>query len=171
MRMHTRRLCAAAFLLTASVLAVSAQGVPAGTVAASPPPLVTIQMGYDVGYNVGTSSVGNSFDMSLILGLTDNLQVGVSFLSGGTAAFASYQLIELYYTVLPKLGAVISMGSTVPAGPSPVVGLGVYSNVLGKDVQGSMQTGLRLLVDYLAPLGTSFNTGTIRLGVMAWVGM
>ncbi len=174
--MQTRRLCAGIILLTVSVLGAQAQGAPglpgpAPAAPAVPLPLVTVQMGYDLGYNVGASNVGNAFDMSLILALADNLQVGVTFLTGDLVQFQSYRLIELYYTVMPRLGAIVSIGSQITPTTVPVVGLGVYSNLLGKDVQGSLQTGLRLIVGYLAPVGASFNTGTIRLGIVAWVGM
>jgi len=156
-------LFAAVLFLAVGVRGASAQAVPT----------VAVQVGYDVGYNVGASDVGNAFDMSLNLGLTDSLQVGVTFLSGDGAQFQSYRLLELSYAVMPKLGALVSIGSqTTGAGsPLPVAGLGLYSNLLGKDVQGSLQTGLKLLVEYLAPIGTSFDSGTLRLGIVAWVGL
>jgi hypothetical protein len=169
--MHTSRFRAAILLLTVCAGTASAQGLAGQGAAAVSPPTVSIQMGYDVGFNVGTSDVGSAFDMSLILAMTDNLQVGVTFLNGDGAQFQSYRLLDFYYALLPRVGALISIGSQTTGATGAVAGLGLYSNIIGKDVAGSLQTGLRLLVDYLAPLGTGFNTGTIRLGIVAWVGV
>ena len=164
--MDARRLLAAVLVLGSCAMGAGAQ--------AAAQPTVTVQMGSDFGYNLGTQNVGSAFDMSLMLALSDNLQAAVTFLNGDATNFQSYRLLELYYSVIPRLGAIVSVGSQTSGAGSPfaVAGLGLYSNILGRTVQGSLQTGLRLLVGYLMPVGNaSFNTGTIRLGVVAWVGM
>lgn len=175
--MNTRRFFATVLVLglcAAGAFAQAAGGPGGGPVSASVQPTVSVQMGSDFGYNLGTRDIGSSFDMSLMLTLTDNLQAAVTFLNGDGTNFQGYRLLELYYSVIPRLGAVVSAGAQVPAaGPAvPAMGVGLYSNILGRNVQGSLQTGLRLLVGYLAPIGgAGFSTGTIRFGIVAWLGM
>jgi len=166
--MNTLRTSAAVLLLLLGAIALPAQAVT-GTGPAPSLPTVTVQMGYDLGYNVKNAKVGSSFDMSLLLTLTDSLQAGVTFLNGDGSQFAGYQLLDLYYSFLPRVGTLLSIGSETAAGTA-VAGLGVYSNVIGRNA-GGVQTGLRLLVDYLAPLGSGFTSGTFRLGIVAWVGV
>lgn len=136
-------------------------------------PTVSLENAYDFGYNLATNSIGSAFRFTIGIGLTDKLQGGFSFVNGDGVSFQNYRLLGLSYSFLPRLGVTLSIGSqTSGAGsPFPVVGVGVYSTLFGKSVQGSLQTGLRLLIDYLAPAGIGIASGTIRVGLSAMVGM
>lgn len=162
--MNTKRIAALAALIIA--LGLSAFG-QATTEAAMP--LITIENGYSAGFNVGNSKIGNAFEIVLGLGLTDRIQAQTIFIQGDGANFDTYRLLGLAYGVLPRIGVITMMGLDTTAAAS-VAGLGLYSNLFTRNVAGSLQTGLRLKLDYIAPV-TSFATGLLRFGLAAYVGM
>jgi hypothetical protein len=134
-------------------------------------PTVALENGVELGYNLSTNNVGSAFRISMCIGLTDKLQGEFSFISGDGVNFQSYGLLELAYEIVPRIGATVSMGTqTTGGGPFAVAGMGIYANLFGRSGQGSLQTGLRLRVDYLAP-ATAFQSGLIRMGVAANLGM
>ena len=132
-------------------------------------PIFTIENGYSAGYNVGTSNVGSAFDITMGFGISENLQAQVSFIQGDGGSFANYRLFALAYAVAPKLGVTTLIGMNTTAATS-VVGIGLYSNLLTRIITGSLQTGLRLKLDYIAPV-TNYSGGVIRLGLSAALGM
>ncbi len=132
-------------------------------------PIFTIENGYSAGYNVGTSNVGSAFDITMGFGISENLQAQVSFTQGDGGSFANYRLFALAYAVAPKLGVTTLVGMNTTAATS-VVGIGLYSNLLTRIITGSLQTGLRLKLDYIAPV-TNYSGGVIRLGLSAALGM
>jgi len=132
-------------------------------------PILTIENGYSAGYNVGTSKVGSAFDITMGFGMSENLQAQVSFIQGDGSSFANYRLFALAYAVAPKLGVTTLVGMDTTAAAS-VVGIGLYSNLLTRVITGSLQTGLKLKLDYIAPV-TNYSGGVIRLGLSAALGM
>jgi hypothetical protein len=143
--------------------------VAAAAAGAQTPPTLSLEVGREFGYNLATNAIGNSFAMTLGIGLADKLRCGLTFLPGDGAAFANYQLLELSYALFPMLAIKVSVGSIVAGGA--VVGVGIYSSLFGRTVQGSLQTGFKLTVDYLGPVGAGFPAGLIRLGIGASVGI
>jgi hypothetical protein len=143
-------------------MGASAQGIPT----------VSIENGVELGYNLATNDVGSAFRISIGIGLTDKLQGEFSFVTGDGGNFPNYRLLELAYEIVPRIGASVSIGSQIPAAglTIPVAGVGIYANLFGRSGQGSLQTGLKLRLDYLAQ-AAAFQTGLIRLGVAATLGM
>jgi hypothetical protein len=160
--MGHNRLAAVLVLGTLVTLGAFAQGFPT----------VSIENGVEFGYNLLTNDVGSAFRISLGIGLSDKLQGSFSFISGDAGNFQSFRLLELAYEIIPRFGATISMGSQTTGAGSPfaVAGIGVYGNLFGRSGQGSLQTGLKLRLGYLAP-ATAFQSGLIEMGVAATLGM
>lgn len=137
--------------------------------AAQPTPTISIENGFDSGYNINSNNTGSSYRMAVGFGLTDNLQAEFSFLSGGTN-FDSYTLLGLNYALLSKAGMTLFVGKDTSGTTADVAGVGIWTLVFGRSVQGSLQTGLRIRVDYIAPV-QNFNEGLVRVGMGVFVGM
>jgi hypothetical protein len=159
--MNVKRILIALVLCCAACLAVSA--------AEADVPVISIENGYSVGYDLSASDVGSAFEFTLGVGVTDRIQAQVSFLNGdGGTVYNDYRLLGLSYLVMPKLGVTTFFGQRQTA-VATVAGLGLYSNVFERSV-GGLTTALKLKIDYLAPVN-SFDTGLFRFGFAAVVGM
>ena len=132
-------------------------------------PIFTIENGYSAGYNVGTSTIGSAFDITMGFGISENLQAQVSFIQGDGVHFNNYRLFALAYAIAPKLGITTLVGMDTTAATS-IAGIGLYSKLLTRVISGSLQTGLKLRLEYLAPV-TNYSGGVIRLGLSAGLGM
>jgi hypothetical protein len=159
--MKANRLVLAALLCTLAAASLAAQSE-------SRSPIITIENGYDMGYHVATNTLGSAFRLGLGIGLTDNLQATFSFIANGIT-FDTYQLLGLDYSILPQLGVSVAVGQDSTAATA-VTAVGLYSTVLGRSVAGGLQTGLRVRLDYIAPV-TGFQNGTVRIGVSALLGL
>ena len=151
----------AAVLVLSVLVAVSA--------AAQDIPTISVENGFDLGYNL-TSNLGSSFHIAVGVGLTDKLQAEFEFLSGDTVNFPKYSLLGLNYAILPRLGACLTIGQNTTGAAVNVAGIGLYANLFQRNVQGSLQSGLRVRVDYIAPV-TGFANGLVRIGTSVFVGM
>jgi len=152
----------AAVLVLSVLVAVSA--------AAQDIPTISVENGFDLGYNLATNNIGSAFHISVAVGLTDRLQGEFDFVTGdGTANFQNYRLLGLNYAIVPRFGACVEVGQNITAAVA-VAGIGLYANLFERNVQGSLQAGLKLRVDYIAPT-TGFANGLVRIGTSVTVGM
>jgi hypothetical protein len=160
--MGHNRLAAVLVLGTLVTLGAVAQGFPT----------VSIENGVEFGYNLAANDLGSAFRISIGIGLTDKMQGEFAFISGDGGNFPNYRLLSVSYEIIPRFGTTVSIGGQIPAaGPAvPVAGIGIYGNLFGRSGQGSLQTGLKLRIGYLAP-ATAFQTGLIEMGVAATLGM
>jgi hypothetical protein len=161
MMMKAKRLLLAAILCALAATSLAAQS-------AERTPIITIENGYDMGYNVATNAVGSAFRLGMGVALADNLMATFSFIANGIA-FSNYQLLGLDYSIMPLLGVSVGLGQDTST-PVAVASVGVYSTVLGRSVAGGLQTGLRVRLDYIAPT-TGFQNGTIKIGASALLGL
>jgi hypothetical protein len=158
--MSFKRILVALALCCAACLAVSA--------AEADVPVISIENGYSVGYDLAASDVGSAFEFTLSVGVTDKIQAQVSFLNGDGGVYDDYRLLGLSYLVMPKLGIATLFGQNATA-PAAVAGVGLYSNIFERSV-GGLSTALKLKLDYLAPVG-DYSAGLFRFGLAAVVGM
>jgi hypothetical protein len=154
------------FVFVVILCALAAANLPAQQEATAP--TLTVENGFDMGYNVATNAVGTAFRMGLGIGLTSNLQATFSFIANGIT-FNNYQLLGLDYSILPQLGVSLAVGQDTTI-PVAVTAVGVYSTVLSRGAGGGLQTGLRVRLDYLAPV-TGFQNGTVRIGISTLLGL
>lgn len=132
-------------------------------------PIIVVENGYSMGYNLDTSEMGSAFDLAVDFGVSDAIQVQAIIIQGDATNVDNYRLLGLAYAVTPRIGVTTLMGLDTTASES-VVGLGLYSNLLTRTVVGSLQTALKLKLDYIAPI-SSYDKGLLRIGLVAAVGM
>ncbi len=159
--MSSKKLILAIALIGLVALALSAQSADV--------PTFSIENGFETGYSFSANNIGSGFDLTLAYGITDKVAAMLSYVVGDGAAFPSYRLFGLAYSFAPKLGLSTWIGQNT-AGPTVVAGLGLYSNLISRAVAGSLQTGLKLRLDYLAPT-TSISSGFLRIGFITYIGM
>jgi len=128
-------------------------------------PLVSIENGYTAGYSLSASDIGSSLDFAIAIGLSDKLQAKVAMMEGD-GVFPSYRLFGLSYAVAPRLGFSTLFGLT---GATKVVGLEMDVSLLSNVIAGSLQSGLKLKLDYIAPFA-DYDKGIIGFGLAASVG-
>ena len=159
--MNAKRILIALILCCAACLAVSA--------AEADVPIISIENGYSVGYDISASDIGSAFELTLGIGVTDKIQAQVSFLKGdGGAVYNDYRLLGLSYLVMPKLGITTFFGQRATA-VATIAGVGLYSNIFERSV-GGLTTALKVKLDYLGNVA-DYSDGLFRIGLAAVVGM
>jgi|WetSurMetagenome_2_1015567.scaffolds.fasta_scaffold981572_1 hypothetical protein len=156
--MNAKRILTALVLCCAACLAVAA--------AEADVPVISIENGFSIGYDISASDVGSAFEFTLGVGVTDKIQAQVTFLKGDGAIYDDYRLLGLSYLVMPKLGVTTLFGQNTTA---TVAGVGLYSNIFERSV-GGLTTALKLKLDYLANVA-DYSDGLFRFGLVAVVGM
>lgn len=156
--MNAKRILAAIALICAVGFVSVAQDVP----------VFSVENGYSVGFDVNASNVGSSFDMTIGIGVSDKIQALVSFLPGDGSIYDQYRLFGLSYSIFSKLGVSMLYGRNV-TDAAPVAGVGLYSDVFGRDV-GGLSTAFRIKLDYLAKL-SDYSDGLMRVGLAAVIGL
>jgi hypothetical protein len=150
--------------LACALALVAARGAAAQT---DESPIIHFENGYQAGYSLAHSDVGSALDFAIAFGLSDKLQAQVAFVQGD-AVFDSYRLLGLSYALSPKLGVTMEAGQGSATGA--VAGLGLYATLLSRNLSGSLQTDLKLKLNYLAPV-SGFSNGIVCFGLAVGVGI
>jgi hypothetical protein len=165
--MNAKRIAAAIALACILCMTGAAQAAKSS----SDVPLISIENGYAFGYTLSTSNFSSSLDFSIGLGLTDKLQFYFTTLPGdglGTPVFPAFRLFGLAYSIAPKIGVATIIGRNTTAN-AEVVGLGIFSNLLQRDI-GDVSTALKLKLNYVAPM-SDFTAGFVQTTISASIGI
>jgi hypothetical protein len=163
--MNAKRLAAAAALACILCMTGAAQAAKASTDV----PLISIENGYAFGYGVSTSNFGSSLDFTIGIGITDKLQFSFTTLPGDTTtSFPAFRLFGLAYSIAPKIGVSTIIGRNTTANVD-VVGLGIFSNLLQRDV-GGVSTALKIKLNYVTPT-SDFTAGFVQTTISASIGI
>ena len=149
------------------VLALSLCCLAGFAFAASDVPTYSIENGYSVGYDIVAADVGSSFDITIGIGVTDNIQAQVSFMPG-SGVFDQYRLFGLSYSLLPKLGVTMAFGQNI-TDSALVSSVGLYTDAFGRSV-GGLTTAFRIKLDYTAKF-SDISDGLLRVGLAAVIGL
>lgn len=159
--MNTRKLTA---VLLALALSLAAQ---AAFAQAEESPGISFENGFQACYKFSGSSVGSALNFGFGFGLSDKVQAQVSFVKGD-AVFDSYSLLGLSYALGPRIGVTMTVGNGTASGT--VAGIGLYSVLMSRNVSGSLQTSLKLKLNYLAP-AAAYAQGIVAFGLSVGVGI
>ncbi|MDR0747320.1 MAG: hypothetical protein LBE89_05440 [Helicobacteraceae bacterium] len=115
--------------------------------------------------NNGDPLSGKNFGIDIAA--FDNLTVGYDALILGAAAPIAIKGLRLGYSVSPKLGIALDLGSN---NGDPAAVIGVFSNVAGGKTKVGIIHGLSLRADYVIPDTDDIGAGAIVLSVGAYFG-
>jgi hypothetical protein len=162
--MNAKRVIAFIALFSLFCIVVSAQAGKGGD------PIITIENGYGVGYNLNQSDIGTGLNFTLGLGVAENFQVCISYVDGD-ANYGDYRLFGIAYDLTQRIGITTTIGQKTAGVPStgPIAGLGLYASVFQREV-GDLKTAFKIKLDYITPLA-NFTQGVFRVDLMASIGI
>lgn len=150
--------------LAAAILTVAAGTLPAQTAEAD---IFGIELGQVTGYDFENEDLVTSELLGLHFGMTDDMEIGVVFLSGDMpgGTMPMFSLLRMTYFLQEEFGFQLSTGSSDV--PGTAGGIGVFTAPIRREFDDTLTTSLRLSLDYLNPniAGVSLTEGILGFGI------
>ncbi|TVQ26137.1 MAG: hypothetical protein EA383_06310 [Spirochaetaceae bacterium] len=145
-----------AVLLFAGLGSLSAQNAEAN--------ILGIEIGQVTAWNFQADDFGTSDLLGLHFGMTDDMEVGVVFLSGDGGNMPMFSLLRMSFFLQEVFGLHVSTGNS--AG-NVAGGIGAFTVPVRREFDETLTTSLRISLDYLNPdfSGVSITEGILGLGI------